>query len=135
MTLTKLVAEDLNFGYELRVAVSKILRNSLSLSENHEGTVRTDRPHGSLMFRTEVSKAGCHRIECPKKFGRLYLRRVGNLVGLDEQLTIDGNDKVKINTFNLSPKITKYLKQANKVQGKTAKSSTNWTMWSKVYVI
>ena len=65
--------------------------------------VHTDRPGGSLMFRTEISGPSSHRISCPEKFGRLYIHLVSNLVGLDEKVTIEGNDQVKKSSFMLSP--------------------------------
>lgn len=76
-------------------------------------TVHTDRPGGSLMFRTEVNSPGSHRIRCPDKFGRIYVRLVSNLVGLDEQLTIDGNDTVEKSSFVLSPVKTNVSNKTN----------------------
>ena len=65
---------------------SKIVTYTLS--------VFTDRPGGLLMFRKNICGPTCHRIRCPEKYGRLYVHLVSNLVGLDEQLTVDGNDEV-----------------------------------------
>lgn len=65
--------------------------------------VHTDRPGGSLMFRTELNSPGLHRIQCPDKFGRIYIRLVSNLVGLDQKLIIEGNDVVTKSAFALSP--------------------------------
>ena len=58
-------------------------------------TVHTDRPGGSLMFRTGISTAGEQRIPCPTTFGRIYIRLVSNLIGLDAELTLDGNAPIQ----------------------------------------
>jgi hypothetical protein len=73
--------------------------------------VHTDRPGGSLMFRTDLNGPSLHRIQCPDKFGRVYVRLVSNLVGLDQQQIIEGNDVVKKSAFLLSPKNTKQARQ------------------------
>ena len=65
--------------------------------------VHTDRPGDSLMFRADIVDPGCHRISCPAKFGRIYIRLVSNIVGLDESLMLDGNDTVAKGSFILTP--------------------------------
>lgn len=87
-------------------------------------SVHTDRPGGSLMFRTELSGPGTHKIKCPDKFGRIYIRLVSNLVGLDEQLNIEGNDIIEKPAFALSPK-PKATKTNYHTSIKVTKSSTN----------
>ncbi len=77
---------------------SRILTYTLS--------VHTDRAGGSLMFRKELSGPSSHRIKCPIKFGRMYVRIVSNLVGLDDQVYLEGNDVVEKSMF-LSPKPAK----------------------------
>ena len=73
--------------------------------------VFTDRPGGLLMFRKNICCAKSHRIRCPEKFGRIYVRLVSNLVGLDEQLTFDGDDDIEKSRFKLTPKSTKRPKK------------------------
>eukprot|EP00554_Chaetoceros_debilis_P010508 CAMPEP_0194110528 /NCGR_PEP_ID=MMETSP0150-20130528/9767_1 /TAXON_ID=122233 /ORGANISM="Chaetoceros debilis, Strain MM31A-1" /LENGTH=1867 /DNA_ID=CAMNT_0038799741 /DNA_START=175 /DNA_END=5775 /DNA_ORIENTATION=- len=65
--------------------------------------VHTDRPGGLLMFRSGIMGPSCHRIESPEKFGRIYIRLVSNLVGMDESLTLDGNDTIQKSSFYLTP--------------------------------
>lgn len=65
--------------------------------------VHTDRPGGALMFRPNIVEPGCHRIVCSPKFGRIYIRLVSNLVGLDASMILDGNDTVQISSFTLTP--------------------------------
>jgi replicative superfamily II helicase len=84
--------------------------------------VHTDRPGGLLMNRS-IDQAGEHCISCPDKWGRLYVRIVGNLVGLDQQLSVDGNDAIQASSFTLSPKATKVAKVAKPKIG--AKSKEN----------
>ena len=77
--------------------------------------VHTDRPNGSLMFRTDISGPGSHRVQCPQKFGRIYVHLVSNLIGLDEKFTINGNDTVQKSSFMLSPqKPKKYVSKTVK---------------------
>ena len=89
--------------------------------------VHTDRPGGLLMNRERICEAGEHRITCPDRFGRIYIRLVANLVGLDVRLELDGNDEIVCSSFNLSPKRanieTKTAKSNGKSKAKTAKSS------------
>ncbi len=96
--------------------------------------VHTDRPGGSLMFRTEVNGPGKHQICCPNKFGRIYIRLVSNLVGLDEQLIIEGNDIVEKSSFTLSPQNAKKKTKVtpSKNQKETHLSQSLQTMVSGV---
>ncbi len=80
--------------------------------------VHTDRPGGSLMFRTKLCGPSSHRITCPQKFGRVYIRLVSNLVGLDESLALDGNDEIKKSSFVLTP--VKSKTTASKKKKKTS---------------
>uniref|UniRef100_A0A6U6FWX7 SEC63 domain-containing protein n=2 Tax=Odontella aurita TaxID=265563 RepID=A0A6U6FWX7_9STRA len=86
--------------------------------------VHTDRPGGSLMFRRNVSTPGEHRIPCPSKLGRLYIRLVSNLIGLDEQLQLEGNDVVTKSSFDLSPVRAKSAKEGGKRKADKSKERT-----------
>jgi len=68
--------------------------------------VHFDGPKSLLMFREDICDECIHSIKCPKTFGRLYIRLVCNLVGMDEQLTIDGSGKITNKSiFTVSPKV------------------------------
>jgi len=54
-------------------------------------SVHTDRPGGSLIFRSDIWEPGEHKISCPPLFGQIYIRIVSNLIGLDIELALDGN--------------------------------------------
>lgn len=85
--------------------------------------VHTDRPNGSLMFRTDISGPCSHRVRCPQKFGRIYIHLVSNLVGLDDKFTIDGNDTVQKSKFVLSPQKPKSSIAKNAKRSKSPKSN------------
>ena len=85
----------------------------------------TDRPGGGLIFRSGIIEPGGHRIACPKKFGRIYIRLVSNLVGLDSSLTLEGNDNVEISSFILTPVKGKESKKKSKKKMKMAVTSTS----------
>mmetsp|Transcript_28841 Transcript_28841/g.83680 ORF Transcript_28841/g.83680 Transcript_28841/m.83680 type:complete len:297 (-) Transcript_28841:995-1885(-) len=111
------------FGQDLKVALQKILDNTLSVSARIKGLndpsqpstficcvdelkpncrgvdrsahvlsytllVHTDRPGGLLMNRECICETREHRITCPDRFGRIYIRLVANLVGLDVRLEL-----------------------------------------------
>jgi len=73
--------------------------------------IYTDRAGGALLFRSDLTGPSSYRIICPSKFGRIYIRLVSNIVGLDSALAIDGNANVEKSHFSLTPpsknKITK----------------------------
>ena len=69
--------------------------------------VFTDRAGGLLHYSEEITNECEIRVQCPEKFGRAYIRLVSNLVGLDEQVTVDGNDKINKSSFSLTPAASK----------------------------
>ncbi|KAL9182447.1 hypothetical protein ACHAXT_013099 [Thalassiosira profunda] len=78
----------------------------------------TDRAGGLLHYSEDITK-GCEmRVQCPEKFGRAYIRLVGNLVGIDEQVTVDGNDRIQKSSFSLSPHVAKSSATKGKKQSK-----------------
>jgi len=72
--------------------------------------VYTDRPGGILLFKKDVAGSSEHRLACPAKYGRLYIRLVASLIGLDEKVEICGNDKMMDPTVSRSPFNIKDLK-------------------------
>lgn len=66
-------------------------------------TAHTDRKHGILMFRGEITSPGEYIIPCPEKFGRIYIRLVSNLVGLDGRLALDGDEPIETTLFSTCP--------------------------------
>jgi len=82
--------------------------------------VYTDREGGLLHYSEEITNSFELVIKAPLKFGRAYIRLVSNLAGLDEQVTIDGNDKIqKSKAFTFSPTTAKSTtKNKGKRQGK-----------------
>ena len=80
--------------------------------------VYTDREGGLLHYSEDITNGFELVIKAPSKFGRAYIRLVSNLAGLDEQVTIDGNDKIqKSKAFTFSPKSTTSNNKGKK-QGK-----------------
>ena len=69
--------------------------------------VFTDRPEGLLMSRDDISEEIELSVRCPDKFGRVYVRLISNLIGLDEQISVDGNDRIEKSSFSLSPTVVK----------------------------
>eukprot|EP00804_Cyclotella_cryptica_P018375 CCRYP_015473-RA/>CCRYP_015473-RA protein AED:0.16 eAED:0.29 QI:0/0.37/0.22/1/1/1/9/0/1809 len=69
--------------------------------------VFSDRPEGLLLSCDNISDESQVAVKCPEKFGRVYIRLISNLVGLDEQLSVDGNDRVEKSLFSLSPVVAK----------------------------
>lgn len=82
----------------------------------------TDRPHGCLFFEQNVESPGEHRFRCPEKFGIIKIHLISSLVGLDELLTVDGNDKVHPPTLASTPTKKNALLLA---ETKTPKSGGN----------
>ena len=83
--------------------------------------VYTDREGGLLHYSEDITNSFELVIKAPSKFGRAYIRLVSNLAGLDEQVTIDGNDKIqKSKAFTFSPTAAKSstTKNKGKKQGK-----------------
>ena len=72
-----------------------------------------------LHYSEEITNECEMRVKCPATFGRAYIRLVSNLVGLDEQVTIDGNCKIQKSSFDLSPAVAKSSK-GKKKQSKTS---------------
>mmetsp|Transcript_14467 Transcript_14467/g.21404 ORF Transcript_14467/g.21404 Transcript_14467/m.21404 type:complete len:1093 (-) Transcript_14467:119-3397(-) len=66
-------------------------------------TVHFDRPGGLLMFRKNIHCEGVQRVPCPAKFGKIEVRLVANLVGLDVESSIDGEHPLT-KQLTLSPK-------------------------------
>ena len=71
--------------------------------------VFTDRPGGLLLSCGDVCEEGDLLVKCPRKFGRAYIKLIGNLVGLDKQITVDGNDCIEKSSFSLSPTVVKTI--------------------------
>jgi hypothetical protein len=78
--------------------------------------VFTDRPEGLLLSCEDVSAESEVTVKCPEKFGRVYIRLISNLVGLDEQVSVDGNDRVEKSSFSLSPVVAKSATKRKKSQ-------------------
>lgn len=55
--------------------------------------VYTDVPRGLLTFITDIVRPCRHRIDCPSQFGRLSVRLVSNVVGLDSVVEVWGCEK------------------------------------------
>jgi Sec63 Brl domain len=53
----------------------------------------TDRPNGCIFYQANVEEPGQFRFRCPDTFGQISVHLVSSLVGLDEVVTIAGNDK------------------------------------------
>ena len=81
----------------------------------------TDRAGGLLHHSEEITKVCQMRVRCPDTFGRAYIRLVSNLVGLDEQVAIDGNDRVQNSAFALSPHIVTSSKASSSKGRKQSK--------------
>ena len=77
-------------------------------------SVYTDRPGGSIMFRTNICDPCVHKISCPDSFGRIYIRLIANLVGLDESLQIEGNSELAKSTSFFSPEPSSAAKKRKK---------------------
>ncbi|KAL7539117.1 hypothetical protein ACHAXR_010579 [Thalassiosira sp. AJA248-18] len=81
----------------------------------------TDRSGGLIHYSEDITNECEMRVQCPEKFGRAYIRLVSNLVGLDEQVTVDGNDHIQRSSFSLSPHVaTKSSSTKSKKQSKSA---------------
>lgn len=87
--------------------------------------VFTDRSKGLLLSCDVISDESEVEVECPKKFGRAYIRLISNLVGLDEQVTVDGNDRIEKSAFSLSPKVAKSTTKSKKSQSSAKPSGSN----------
>lgn len=123
--------EGLDDADEDSVLVCQLVRDN----ENKPGTretdreaivkytlvVHTDRPGGALMCRSNIIEPGCHKIVCPSKFGRIYIHLVSNLVGLDGNMFLDGNDSVKKASLTFTP--VKGPDSSKKKRKKVRKSS------------
>jgi hypothetical protein len=55
----------------------------------------TDRPNGCLFYQANVEEPAEFRFRCPDTFGKITVHLVSSLVGLDEVVTIAGNDKIR----------------------------------------
>jgi hypothetical protein len=131
------------FGGSLRAAAAMILQSTMKLSfhteEGDEGLdlvikierkeldyvaqsehvkysllVYTDRPGGLLLSLEGISEERDFTVRCPEKFGRAYIRLISNLVGLDEQTSVDGNDRIEKSSFSLSPTVVKSTSKSKK---------------------
>ena len=65
--------------------------------------IHTDRAGGTLLFLSDLTGPSSHRVNCPSTFGRVYIRLVSNVVGLDSSLALDGNGTVEKSQFSLTP--------------------------------
>lgn len=81
---------------------------------NYSLLVFTDRPGGLLLSCEDISEERDMVVKCPEKFGRAYIRLISNLVGLDEQKTVDGNDRIEKSSFSLSPTVVKSTVKAKR---------------------
>jgi len=83
--------------------------NDALKDDSHSVAVRftllayTDRPHGCLVFRQNVESPGEHRFRCPEKFGKIQIHLISSLIGLDEVITINGNDNIHPSTLASTP--------------------------------
>ena len=91
-------------------------------SENAKDNVKysllvfTDRPGGLLLSCDDVSEERQVTVRCPEQFGRAYIRLISNLVGLDEQTSVDGNGRIEKSSFSLSPTMAKSSTKSKKDQ-------------------
>lgn len=81
-----------------------------TMSRNNSGnivsytlTVHHNRPSGLLMFRKFLKTESIHKVPCPCKFGKISVRLVANLVGIDCECFIHGDSPVK-KEVSLTPK-------------------------------
>lgn len=102
--------EGMNITNQSPVMVCEISgENTSSASDVQDSVLKytlviyTDRAGGTLLFLSDLSGPSSHRVNCPSKFGRVYIRLVSNIVGLDSSLAIDGNDTVEKSQFSLTP--------------------------------
>lgn len=76
----------------------------------------TDRSGGLLLSREDVSEECDMTVKCPQKFGRIYIRLISNLIGLDEHTSVDGDDQIEKSSFSLSPPTAKSTAMSKKSQ-------------------
>ena len=98
-------------GCELIVKLQR--RVAGSGGDTHEKAVLyslviyTDRSGSLLHFSEDITNPAALCLTLPDKdmYGRIYIRLVSNLVGLDELVTIDGAGDVQKSSFTLSPTV------------------------------
>jgi hypothetical protein len=98
-------------GGELNVKLQR--RVAGSGGDTHEKAVSyslviyTDRSGSLLHFSEDITNPATLCLTLPDKdmYGRIYIRLVSNLVGLDELVTIDGAGDVQKSSFTLSPTV------------------------------
>ena len=80
--------------------------------------VFTDRAGGLLWSCDDVSEEREVTVRCPEPeyFGRAYIRLISNLVGLDEQISVDGNGRIEKSSFSLSATVMKSSTKSKKGQ-------------------
>lgn len=100
-------------GLDLVVKVHANELENLPRGENAKDSVKysllvfTNRPGGLLFSGDDICEERELVVRCPAKFGRVYIRLISNLIGLDEQASVDGNDRIEKTSFSLSPTIAK----------------------------
>uniref|UniRef100_A0A7S2P7S2 DNA 3'-5' helicase n=1 Tax=Skeletonema marinoi TaxID=267567 RepID=A0A7S2P7S2_9STRA len=78
--------------------------------------VYTDRPGGLLHYCEDLASDAEMIVSCPPKFGRAYIRLLGNIVGIDEKVAVDGNDSIEKSSFKLSPAAARASSSAPKTK-------------------
>lgn len=53
----------------------------------------TDRPNGGIMLKESIASPVAFRVPVPPHFGRITLKLVASIVGLDDTIILEGNDK------------------------------------------
>ena len=53
----------------------------------------TDRPNGGIMLKENIASPATFKVAVPPCFGKITLKLVASIVGLDDTVTLEGNDK------------------------------------------
>ena len=116
-------------GLDLIINISRKELDSTTQSQSNKDNVKytllvfTDRPNGLLMSRDDISEEIQIVMRCPDQFGRVYIRLISNLIGLDEQTSVDGNGRIEKSSFSLSPTVVKSTIRSKKSKAATLKPS------------
>jgi len=120
---------------EIVCTINKSTYNKSNKSEidrklvNYILIVYFDRPGGLLMYRRNIHGEGTHRVSCPKAFGKISIHLVANLVGLDEEVFLEGDSPISVESSSNKNK------QASLLDSKVIKkqrSGTTKTAFSEV---
>ena len=122
LKLSACIKEKDDGGIELYVKLERRVAGSEDTGRervvSYSLLIFTDRAGGLLHYSEDITKDCEMKVLCPEKFGRAYVRLVSNLVGLDEQVMIDGNDRIQKSSFSLTPPQAKSSSKKGKKQSK-----------------